>query len=146
MDPAVWGGGRSQARLWDWGQKLRENEISPRCPSRRRKKKAGAAQSTDATAYCRLSEEGRNSSRVRERGSSCSSSSRFVLQARSCNRQWPQLLVMMKNCWLSLGVSSASLFLRWQSEQRGDGWNGWIGVDDPMEIGRCEKGCSWTRP
>lgn len=54
MDPAVWGGARSQVRLWDWGQKLRENKISPRCPRRRRKKKAGAAQSTDAAAYCGL--------------------------------------------------------------------------------------------
>lgn len=133
MDPAVWGGARSQVRLWDWGQKLRENKISPRCPRRRRKKKLEPpkAQTLQRIADWSLKEQ--DSSRVRERGSSCSScsSSRFVLQARGCDRQWLQLLVMMKNCSFSLGVSSACLFLlqrRWQSEQR-EATDGMDGLD-----------------
>jgi hypothetical protein len=74
------------------------------------------------------------------------------LQARGWDRQWLQLLVMMKNCWLSLGVSSAALLLvqtamakrterRWMEWMDWTGWRGLSGRSDAD--GALQKRIDW---
>lgn len=143
-------GGRSQVRAVGLGAEAEgERDSVHDALDAGEKKKAGAAQSTDAAANCRAKKKYRAAAEsVREAAADSSCRPVAAISVAAAAGEDEELLVLPRR----LVCVSSLCSRRWRSEWRGDGWNGWIGqdgadsVDDPMEIGRCKKGCSWTRP
>lgn len=141
MDTAVWGGGP----VVKCGCGEAEGERSVHDALEAGEKKSWSRPKHRRCSNGRAKRE-LDSSRVGERSSS-SSSKRFVLQARDCDRLCPQPLVAMKLLFLPRRLRPSPSA---DGDGEADGMDGLDRmartVDDPMEIGRCKKGCSWSRP